>query len=49
MAVYSKREFDNADIESILNRASKMKGKTLQDLDIEISGESTLNKKDIKI
>jgi len=41
----SKRQFDNGDFESILDRAFKMKGKTLQDLDIEISGDSTLNKK----
>lgn len=45
MAWNSKRGYDNSDFESILIRASKMKGKTLADLDIEISGESTLNKK----
>ena len=41
----SKRHFDNSDLESILKRAYKMKGQTLNDLDVEISGESTLNKK----
>lgn len=45
MAWDSKRDFDNGDFESILNRARQMKGKTLHDLDIEISGQSTLNKK----
>ena len=45
MAWDSKRGYDNSDFESVLNRASKMKGKTLADLDLEISGESTLNKK----
>ena len=41
----SKREFDDADLESILDRARKMKGKTLAELDIEISGELTWNKR----
>ena len=41
----SKRHFENSDLESTLKRAYKMKGKTLHDLDVEISGESTFNKK----
>ena len=41
----SKREYDPSNLEAILNRAKNMSGKTLNEIDIEISGKSTLNKR----
>ena len=45
MAWDSIRDYNPSNLQSVLDRAKKMCGKTLHDIDIEISGKSTLDKR----